>query len=193
MIESICTECGFAMAHVSDSSMCASCESDPTEDTVPATKQWTQDECKALINEIANRLGIDMPVQFAVTKRQYGGTFSVKLYRLDNRTVRLKMFLAKYLWTGEYSQGRRKIPTYTCPDNRLLVVLHECAHMTLYATLDIETYYKLNHGALFQKAERALCKEFGFIPIYSKTPGYADYYMRIDDGRRFKNGVGYLD
>jgi len=147
-------------------------------------KQWTQDECKALVLNIANRYGLT-DLKFCVAERRIPGTFAVRMLRSTGEVTSRRLSLAKWLFTDEYKGRGRKIicPEPVRPVDRLLVTLHECAHMIIFVT-NIDAFKKEGHGILFHRVERQLDKEFGFAPVYNRTPGYASHYVDLNDGSK---------
>ena len=161
---------------------------------IDPNKQWTEDECTALVAEIANRFGAPIP-DVVIRNRKQAGTYDLRWKYDTGEITSRKIFLAKHLWTGEYvvPSGLWKgdiVPVHEpSATRRLMTVLHECAHMVHHFTLgkDIQAFVRAKpHGLAFQKLERQLCREFGWSPVYLRTPGYAEHYICLNDGSKFE-------
>jgi len=70
------------------------------------------------------------------------------------------------------------------PLRRLVVLLHECAHMALYATMNWATYKTIPaHGMLFKDMLKKLVREHNFRPVFKDVlSSHIVQLVNMDDG-----------
>lgn len=151
-------------------------------------KYWDRDECRNLILGLCADAGIN-GVDVKFNKRKHLGTCSVRWDEAGATLIRKKIFLAEFMWTGEYIPAKwslGKIIIKTSPEMRLLTMLHEVTHMILDHQRGRDASIAASpHGKDFQKLELGICWVQGWQPVYSRCPGYADHFVNLDDGRRW--------
>jgi len=133
-------------------------------------KDMNLEQCTEIIEAIAKKYGV-AAIAVKTNARMCCGTFKVvwviSKKAWDEQSP--KIFLADHIWSGEY---RNKKKRYTArmdvtPAYRLMVVLHECAHMVLWATQKNAYRSIPAHGLLFKDALKALCRDHGYKPVFS--------------------------
>jgi len=156
---------------------------------IDKNKQWTKEECEALVMDVANRTGCK-DIGFRTERISTCGEFRTK-------HAAVGVTLPEWLWTGEHSVRGKvfDVPSFE-PEDRLLATLHQCAHMVTYLNFK-NTYTDKNspaygHGLVFQTTERRLARQFGWAPVYNTTPGYADHYLNLSTGENWKLMTGKL-
>ncbi len=156
-------------------------------------REWTLEECTAVIKHLAKRHGVPA-IQVKTNNRMSCGTFKLKLHRgkIDEQSGQI--FLADHLWSGEYRNKGRRYTAYIASSalRRLMVVLHECAHMICWATHK-ESYQTIpRHGLLFKDIQTKLCREYGYRPIYKDvTSAKIDTFVDMNTGEAHDVSFSY--
>jgi len=128
------------------------------------------EQCTEIIEAIAKKYGV-AAIAVKTNNRMASGTFKVTYYRsagkFDEQSP--KIFLADHIFNGEYRNKRKR---YTArmdvsPAYRLMVTLHECAHMVIWATQKNAYRSIPAHGLLFKDAMKALCRDHGYKPVFA--------------------------
>jgi len=135
-------------------------------------KQWNLAECTDLALALARRHGVT-GLTVKVNARMAAGTFKVPFYRGSGNEHnyiedKAKILLAEHLWTGCYVNKRKRYIANREPDPmyRLMVIVHECAHMVNWA-LNKAVYHKIQaHGLGFKKTFISLMREQGYKLVF---------------------------
>lgn len=153
---------------------------------IDRNKQWTEEECRELFMGIVNRYGLT-DIGWQVRDREGPGCFGITWRRDTQRVIRKRVCTARWMFTGKLHYKKEKwLYRYVRPVDRLLHILHEAAHATVYVKLQNNWREHCGHGLIFQKTERLLCTQHGYSPTYVRCPGYAKSYLDTVTGETIK-------